>query len=837
MSRTLDGAGPAQRFLTQRQFLIDHSADTFGLANAQVRRRGPRRWALSLAFFPVGRRPNLGPEQVRLLDPEGRTVPAFQVRAVAPSEEPAADPRDDLTFALLVNDAEAARRLSIDTTDYTVELVGVEHLDPFFSRAALRFAVLAEEPVSPERIARRVSAEAPEDVDYLAKDYESFRKLMLDHMARAVPEWKERNPSDLGVTIVEVLAYAADYLSYFQDAVGTEAYLQTARRRVSIRRHGVLLDYPLSEGCTPRAWVQVQLGEADDAPEDQPIWLPQGAQFMADDAAPPVIPYPSLDYDHRLRDGADVFETLYGVELRPSMNRLEIYAWRVADYDLAQGATGATLLGDHRGRLEAGDVLCFEQVFGDDAERSKDVDLAKRHVVRLCRPPRAGRDPLDPDRQLTEVEWFADDALPFDLPVRRHATGHQPLAAARGNLVLADLGRTTFEALEEVPPGEPYRPRLTQVGNRHSLVYHLPYALAEALGRPATAVQESVPEAVVPSLALAQLSGSSWIEDGSLLDPMDGRRWTAAPDLMRVGRFDRRFVVETDNDGGVTLRFGDGTFGQRPEPESYFWAFYRVADVKRESIGAGTPAQLVAAGTVSEDQAPAMPPDLEVRVQGASFPVGAMGGAAAETNAHARLFAPGAVHRQERVVTAADFELRARGVDGVRGARAELQWGGSWTLAVLRIQRSGGRVADAAFYERIRIAFEGRLVMGYQLTLRPPVWVPLHIELEVRLETRADQRLAKRRLDAALGNGLTFRGQPAFFHPDAFSFGDDVALDDLVAAVVAVNGVLDVEVRTFRRLSSTTGHELGSGAISIGENEIAELTSEHGLLVIDWVGS
>ncbi|MEO1085540.1 MAG: hypothetical protein AAFY88_14970, partial [Acidobacteriota bacterium] len=530
------------------------------------------------------------------------------------------------------------------------------------------------------------------------------------------------------------------------------------------------------------------------------------------------------------------FETLYGVELRPSLNRLEIYAWRVADYELAEGATTATLLGDHLDQLKAGDVLCFEQVFGDDAERSKDVDLAKRHIVRLSRPPQPGRDPLDPDLQLTEIEWFPDDAMPFSLTVRRHLTGRQPLAAARGNLVLADLGRTTFEALEEVPPVEPYRPRLAQVGDRYNLVYHRPYALAEALGQPAAAAaRDGAPEAIVPSLALAQLSGSSWIEDGSLLDPIDGRRWTAAPDLMRAGRFDRRFVVETDNDGAVTLRFGDGSFGQRPEPESYFWAFYRVADVKRESIGAGTAAQLVAAGTVSgDDSTPVMPPDLEVRVQGASFPVGAMCGAAAETNAHARLFAPGAVHHQERVVTAADFVHRARGVEGVHNAYAELQWGGSWTLAALRIHRGGGRAADAAFYDRIRAAFSGRLVMGYQLTLRPPLWVPLHIELEVRLETRADQRLVRRRLDAALGNGSTFSGQPAFFHPDAFSFGDDVALDDLVAAVVAVNGVLDVEVQTFRRLDSSTGRELDMGLISIGEEEIAELTSEHGRLVVKW---
>ncbi|HEX8928764.1 MAG TPA: putative baseplate assembly protein, partial [Actinomycetota bacterium] len=80
-------------------------------------------------------------------------------------------------------------------------------------------------------------------LDYLAKDYESFRGLMLDRLATTLPGWTERNPADLQVALVELLAYAADRLSYFQDAVATEAYLGTARRRVSVRRHARLLDY------------------------------------------------------------------------------------------------------------------------------------------------------------------------------------------------------------------------------------------------------------------------------------------------------------------------------------------------------------------------------------------------------------------------------------------------------------------------------------------------------------------------------------------------------------------------------------------------------------------
>jgi hypothetical protein len=45
------------------------------------------------------------------------------------------------------------------------------------------------------------------------------------------------------VALVETLAYVGDHLSYTQDAVATEAYLGTARRRTSLRRHARLLDY------------------------------------------------------------------------------------------------------------------------------------------------------------------------------------------------------------------------------------------------------------------------------------------------------------------------------------------------------------------------------------------------------------------------------------------------------------------------------------------------------------------------------------------------------------------------------------------------------------------
>src|SRR5262249_50806285 len=94
-------------------------------------------------------------------------------------------------------------------------------------------------------------------IDYLARDYESFRNLMLDRLAQTMPEWKERHAPDLGITIAELMAYAADQLSYQLDSVATEAFLRTARRRISVRRHARLVDYWMHEGCNARAWIAI----------------------------------------------------------------------------------------------------------------------------------------------------------------------------------------------------------------------------------------------------------------------------------------------------------------------------------------------------------------------------------------------------------------------------------------------------------------------------------------------------------------------------------------------------------------------------------------------------
>jgi hypothetical protein len=137
--------------------------------------------------------------------------------------------------------------------------------DPVLSEAPFSFKVDCDNPFDC-RPATRCEPEVPgaPRIDYLGRDYESFRQLMLDRLAVTAPTWTERNPADTGIALVELLAYAADRLSYYQDAVATEAYLGTARKRASVRRHARLVDYRMHDGVNARTWVCLEVGTGAD---------------------------------------------------------------------------------------------------------------------------------------------------------------------------------------------------------------------------------------------------------------------------------------------------------------------------------------------------------------------------------------------------------------------------------------------------------------------------------------------------------------------------------------------------------------------------------------------
>ena len=260
------------------------------------------------------------------------------------------------------NSATDARVLEVtvdepgDFSFYTLRLVDVDMttaFDPLLS--AVRFSFKVDCPTDFD--CKPVDECPPEaqdepEIDYLAKDYASFRRLMLDRMTSLMPGWRERNPSDVGVALVEVLAYVADRLSYQQDAVATEAYLGTARKRTSVRRHARLVDYFVSDGSNARAWVHIRVQAG--APADGSLALKFADagltfrhRFLVRCGPEVAAVEPETQLATLLRTYApEVFEPLHELVLYPQHNDISFYTWGAKNCCLPVGATKATLKGD-----------------------------------------------------------------------------------------------------------------------------------------------------------------------------------------------------------------------------------------------------------------------------------------------------------------------------------------------------------------------------------------------------------------------------------------------------------------------------------------------------------
>ena len=293
----------------------------------------------------------------------------------------------------------------------------------------------------------------PPPINYLAKDYGSFRTLMLDRLNQLAPAWGGTSEADFGVALVELMAYVGDRLSYQQDAVATEAYVETARSRVSLRRHAVLVDYPVHDGCNARAWIQIQVAGNPGDPVFLDHTLTRFYTFAP--GMPSSLAVGSNNEEAAVLAGVQIFEPMSDAILFAEQNQMNFYTWGDENCCLPAGATEATLSGT-LATLQTGDVLIFQEVLGPQTGAAADADIRHRWAVRLTNVTSqddSGNPLVDPlfkdansnPQTITEIQWSADDAHPFPLCISSgfvDQNGKPPpsVSVAFGNVVLADHG-------------------------------------------------------------------------------------------------------------------------------------------------------------------------------------------------------------------------------------------------------------------------------------------------------------------------------------------------------------------------------------------------------------
>ncbi|HJZ65003.1 MAG TPA: putative baseplate assembly protein [Candidatus Acidoferrum sp.] len=769
-------------------------------------------------------------------------------------------------------------------------------IDPRYDSLEFRFKAgcPSELDCKPLQVCRKPLAPAPE-INYLAKDYASFRQLIFDRLATIMPDWQERHVPDIGVALVEVLAYTGDRLSYYQDAVASEAYLDTARERISVRRHARLVDYRLSEGCNARAWITVNT-QSDLGPilPDDVYFItgfpnaPQDRWLLED---PELESVPAASYE--------IFEPLVA-DRKTSLNftrarsRILIYSWGNRECCLPQGATSATLTdcnlpapppeaspgqpapnpngarnGSETGatvrnkeilgppssgtsqsatesdterilNLNVGDYLLFEEGMGPRTGVPEDADPTHRHVVRITKVDLETDTLGDQPVFLARVEWAQEDALPFALCISSvtdpsHGCKYlENVSVACGNVILVDHGKTTGpESAGCAPEG----------------------CLVETCGCECNPAEETfVPVAfetqikngpltfAVPFLKKSPASNLSMQVPRNALAQIRINGTLETP----YGTVASEWYARPD-----LLESGGDDYDFAVEMDNVGIAHLRFGDgdcgrrpdpktcfTATYRVGNG-PSGNVGADTIRYLVFRRNPIITNARI---TNPLPAKGGVAPETIAEAKLLAPHVFRdRLERAITPVDYATLAKRNKNLQSAACELRWTGSWYQARVTTDPKGTEELSWKLDRNVsRYLYRFRR-MGHDLAVEPARYVPLNIEMIVCV---APDYL-RGHVEAALLDVFSDRvlpdGTKGFFNPDNLIFGQSIYLSQLVAVAQQVTGVESVVITKLERLYEGPNGELANGVLPLRPTEIGRLDNdpsfpENGRIVFDMRG-
>jgi Baseplate J-like protein len=663
-----------------------------------------------------------------------------------------------------------------DFSNYVLTLTG-GGIDPFLATATFSFKAGCPTGVdcaAPAPVAPAPPGVAPR-INYLAKDFLSFRQALIDFSAANYPDWQERSEADFGMMFLEALSALGDDLSYAQDRVAREASLVTATQRRSVTRHARLVDYEPGRTLCATALLQF------DAAPGAPVKFPKAVPVIAPGADGTRVVF---ETGLGLNDGSDP------PPLNPGWNRDK----RIAAYwpddgalCLPVGATAMMVAGQDYG-FQPGQSLLIETL------DTNGLNPPIRQVVRLLGvgdPAGPWATPMnDPvfGVKFTRIAWTRADAI--------EVARDQSRTTVIGNIVVATQGQTLTETF--------------QIGPSNSTAQGQPPLAIERAGPSATGSDDDRPVVRLHTLAnapvgwLAAAEGTVNPEISIVSNSTADDAWLWRQTLLESGESDRVFTLdpiayralppnydgtvayEVDGDSGDTVRFGDGVFGANPEAGQLFSARYRV------SAGA--------AGNVAADainQIDQTSPNARF-FTAVSNVFAASGGADAESLLSVRRMAPQKFRSVPmRAVLPADYVAAAETLPWVKRAGCASRWTGSWMTTFTTPEPAASeqilvnqRLELVSLLNRFRMA-------GAESYVPDPVYESIDLAIQLCAAPDSFAAQVKQSVVAALSpNGA--QTSSAFFAVSRFGFGEPLyraALEAAIQNVPGVGGVTGIQYR------------------------------------------
>ncbi|MGB5453267.1 MAG: baseplate J/gp47 family protein [Sedimenticolaceae bacterium] len=627
-------------------------------------------------------------------------------------------------------------------------------------------------------------------IDYLAKDFDSFRHVLVNAMRERVPDWEPTSEADLDQVILDLLAADGDEISDYQDRVMQEAYLGRARKRVSLARHARLMDYHIHQGNQASTWLLAEVANEIDIPAGHGVW--SGTQWSA--------------------PGAVVFITDQVQRCFPQLNQLQLYDWGEAVISLDAGSVYADLaLPGPLDPLSQADAEGLRDLFRRDdvahlaieEKRNPQTgtlngrDVGRRQLLQLRAGEAAAEALEDPltHRFFVRVHWRAQDALRerYCILAQCDAGPVAGISALHANLVLATQGRPHHTVF--LPPGLVLPVSDPNDLIRRDYLYWQATPWGKLCGLPVMplAYRDTPPGGIRPTETTLQVGTTQMDATGAWSEGAGLQIWSERSDLIESQGDDEHFIVETDERKRSRLRFGNGVNGARLSDTAVVVCDYQV--------GQG------AVGNVGADSLTGFEALTDLNTLRNPFDV--INGRDSEPVAEIIRRVPVAYRaRQLRAVTLADYVQRAEELPEVAHAYARYRWTGSWRTVRVAIDPAGSTVLDDQLRRRIQAHLDAVRLIGEDLEVRPARYVPLDVELTVCADAAYWPEDLAQELAREFSEGYTPSGDPGFFHPDVWSFGQDLHASQVMGRALRVTGVDRVVSLSMRRFHPGAGSEL-----------------------------
>jgi len=706
-----------------------------------------------------------------------------------------------------------------DFSSYELTITSNDTLDPFFNHSSFSFKALCDSDLDcevPPQACPPPTGDVP-PIDYLAKDFLSFRQALSDFSALRYPEWQERSEADFGMMFMEALCGLADDLSYTQDRIAAEATLDTATQRRSIVRHARLMDYEPQPATAARLCLQLDVQDGVTTlstgllmtalgPDGNSIDFETGTGLI--DPQTGQLNQETFTVNsawNRCKSSRDTLNQCKS----PDDFKLLPYYWDNSQRCLKAGSTEMWVVGhnfnfitDENAGKGNGQALLI------DTQGATSADPPIREVVHLL-SAKEERDALF-QQDVTHIVWGAQEALKSDHDLTfTDDTPPWPRTVLAGNLVPATEGRRFTEtfAIDTAPASNPQMPlaivrtgpNSTPDAPTNQYLYTLQHPRLAWLAQPGL---DTFP---LPEIVLVQQPPPSstevfdWTWRRRLLDAeLFEKAFTVDPArFIRVARISDgstiQIVQDYDGDDGDTIRFGDGIFGGIPEDGDVFQVTY--------CMGGGTIGN-VAADTIVNVDATALS-----QVKAVTNPFPADGGADEETDERVRRLAPQAFRaRQFRAVRPEDYEAAAKRLPWVFRAGTDFRWTGSWLTVFTTADPQGTEAISVEEHLELIDLLNRYRLAGYESYAPPPHYVSLDLKITVCARSDAFRGDVEAAILRALSTAKFPDGTTGFFYFDNFTFGSPLERSALEAAIQRAYGVAGVLCILYRQRGVTPGY-------------------------------